>query len=88
MCITHYRRAKSPSTAVNATEEPRQPLPRGRELIFALSTPLCDALRQSAGASPRLPTAVEDAVTVEPVCVKGIRSPFAAYNVLGTEPAN
>jgi class 3 adenylate cyclase len=36
-------------------------------------------------------TAVEDAVTVEPVgefALKGIRRPLAADNVLGTRPAN
>jgi class 3 adenylate cyclase/putative methionine-R-sulfoxide reductase with GAF domain len=41
--------------------------------------------------SPRVFTAVKDAVTVEPVgefTLKGIGRPLAAYNVLGAKPAN
>jgi adenylate cyclase len=41
--------------------------------------------------SPRVLMKVEDAVAVEPVgefALKGIRRPLAAYDVLGTKPAN
>jgi class 3 adenylate cyclase len=53
---------------------------------------LCDEAK--AGQiliSPRVFTAVKDAVTVEPLgefTLKGIGRPLAAYNVLGAKPAN
>jgi class 3 adenylate cyclase/putative methionine-R-sulfoxide reductase with GAF domain len=60
--------------------------------VSNVASRLCDEAK--AGQiliSPRVFTAVKDAVTVEPVgefTLKGIGRPLAAYNVLGAKPAN
>jgi len=60
--------------------------------VSNVASRLCDEAK--AGQiliSPRVFTAVKDAVTVEPLgefTLKGIGRPLAAYNVLGAKPAN
>jgi len=60
--------------------------------VSNVASRLCDEAKPGQIlVSPRVLMAVEDAVTVEPVgefSLKGIRRPLAAYNVLGTKPAN
>jgi class 3 adenylate cyclase/putative methionine-R-sulfoxide reductase with GAF domain len=60
--------------------------------VSNVASRLCDeATPGQILISPRVFTAVKDAVTVEPVgefTLKGIGRPLAAYNVLGAKPAN
>ena len=60
--------------------------------VSNLASRLCDEAKPGQILiSPRVFTAVKDAVTVEPVgefTLKGIGRPLAAYNVLGAKPAN
>lgn len=60
--------------------------------VSNVASRLCDEARPGQILiSPRVFTAVKDAVTVEPVgefTLKGIGRPLAAYNVLGAKPAN
>jgi adenylate cyclase len=60
--------------------------------VSNVASRLCDEAKPGQILiSPRVLMAVEDAVAVEPVgefALKGIRRPFAAYNVLATHPAN
>jgi class 3 adenylate cyclase len=60
--------------------------------VSNVASRLCDEAKPGQILiSPRVLMAVENAVTVEPVgefVLKGIRRPLAAYNVLGTKPAN
>jgi adenylate cyclase len=60
--------------------------------VSNVASRLCDEAKSGQILiSPRVFTAVKDAVTVEPVgefTLKGIGRPLAAYNVLGTKPAN
>jgi class 3 adenylate cyclase/putative methionine-R-sulfoxide reductase with GAF domain/DNA-binding FrmR family transcriptional regulator len=60
--------------------------------VSNVASRLCDEAKPGQILiSPRVFTAVKDAVTVEPVgelTLKGIGRPLAAYNVLGAKPAN
>jgi class 3 adenylate cyclase len=60
--------------------------------VSNVASRLCDEAKPGQILiSPRVFTAVKDAVTVEPVgefALKGIGRPLAAYNVLGAKPAN
>jgi class 3 adenylate cyclase len=60
--------------------------------VSNVASRLCDEAKPGQILiSPRVLMAVENAVTVEPVgefVLKGIRRPLAAYDVLGTKPAN
>ena len=60
--------------------------------VSNLASRLCDEAKPGQILiSPRVFTAVRDAVTVEPMgefTLKGIGRPLAAYNVLGAKPAN
>jgi len=60
--------------------------------VSNVASRLCDEAKPGQILiSPRVFTAVKDAVTVEPVgefMLKGIGRPLAAYNVLGAKPAN
>ena len=60
--------------------------------VSNVASRLCDEAKPGQILiSPRVLTKVENAVTVEPVGefeLKGIRRPLAAYNVVGTNPAN
>ena len=60
--------------------------------VSNVASRLCDEAKSGQILiSPRVFTAVKDAVTVEPVgefTLKGIGRPLAAYNVLGAKPAN
>jgi class 3 adenylate cyclase len=60
--------------------------------VSNVASRLCDEAKPGQIlVSPRVFTAVKDAVTVEPVgefTLKGIGRPLAAYNVLGAKPAN
>jgi class 3 adenylate cyclase len=60
--------------------------------VSNVASRLCDEAKPGQILiSPRVFTAVKDAVTVEPVgefALKGIGRPLAAYNVLGAIPAN
>jgi GAF domain-containing protein len=60
--------------------------------VSNVSSRLCDEAKPGQILiSPRVFTAVKDAVTVEPVgefALKGIGRPLTAYNVLGVRPAN
>ena len=57
-----------------------------------MASRLCDEAKpDQILISPRVLTAVEKDVTVEPVgefTLKGIRRPMAAYNVLSSKPLN
>jgi adenylate cyclase len=60
--------------------------------VSNVASRLCDEAKPGQILiSPRVFTAVKDAVTVEPMgefTLKGIGRPLAAYNVLGAKPAN
>jgi class 3 adenylate cyclase/putative methionine-R-sulfoxide reductase with GAF domain len=60
--------------------------------VSNVASRLCDEAKPNQILiSPRVFTAVKDAVTVEPMgefTLKGIGRPLAAYNVLGAKPAN
>jgi class 3 adenylate cyclase len=60
--------------------------------VSNVASRLCDEAKPGQILiSPRVFTAVKDAVTVEPIgefTLKGIGRPLAAYNVLGAKPAN
>jgi len=60
--------------------------------VSNIASRLCDEAKPGQILiSPRVFTAVKDAVTVEPMgefTLKGIGRPLAAYNVLGAKPAN
>ncbi len=60
--------------------------------VSNVASRLCDEAKPGQILmSPRVLMAIENAVTVETVgefALKGIRRPLAAYNVLGTNPAN
>ena len=60
--------------------------------VSNVASRLCDEAKPGQILiSPRVLTKAENAVTIEPVGefeLKGIRRPLAAYNVVGTKPAN